>query len=133
MRDFNSQLSRSIKISGFLLALLCLMLLLNPRDPVIWGLVIGVATGMVSAFFMGQRANKAVDSDIDVGKIQLMSGVLFRLLFIIGVLFIVYKTGWVNLIATAGGLFIVQGVFILLVIFTKGASEGDFVNDNAKD
>jgi len=133
MQDFNSQLTKSLKISALLLALLCLALVLYPGDPIIWGLAIGIATGMASAFFLGNRANRAVDMDIDQGKVQIMAGAVFRLLFIIAVLYLVFRTGWISLLATAGGIFTVHGVFILLSLGSRGVGGEASVNDNAKE
>ncbi|MCL2766305.1 MAG: ATP synthase subunit I [Peptococcaceae bacterium] len=133
MRDFNSQLIKSLKISGFLMALLCVALVMYPGDPVVWGLLIGIATGMVSAFFMANRANKAVEMDVDQGKIQIMIGSILRLIFIIIVLYFVFRTGWVSLLATAGGIFVVHGVFILLSVGSRGANGEAPVNDKTQN
>ena len=133
MRDFNSQLIKSLKISGFIMALLCLALVMYPGDPIIWGLLIGIATGMASAFFLGNRANRAVDMDIDQGKIQIIGGSILRLLFIIVVLYFVNRVGWINLFATAGGIFAVHGVFIALAWGSGGVSGETSVNDNTNN
>ena len=133
MQDFNSQLKKSLKMSGVLLALLCLVLISRPGDPIIWGLLIGIATGMASAFFLGNRANRAVTMDVDQGKIQIMAGAVFRLLFIIAVLYFVFRTGWISLLATAGGIFIVHGIFMFVTLGSRGVSGEASVNDNAKE
>lgn len=125
--DFNGQLARSLKISGIFMALLCLMLILRPGDSIIWGLWVGVATGMASAFFLGKRVQRAEGMDIDQAKIQIMVGIVFRLLFIIAVLFVVSKIGWINLFATAAGIFVVHGVFLVRTLLLNGAGgEGSF-------
>ena len=133
MQDFNSQLIKSLKIAGILLALLCVALVTRPGNPIIWGLLIGVATGMASAFFLGNRANRAVEVDVDQGKVQLMAGAVFRLLFIIVVLYCVYRTGWIDLLATAAGIFVVHGIFIFVTLGSRGVSGEASVNDNAKE
>ena len=133
MQDFNSQLKKSLRISAILLALLCLALIMRPGDPLVWGLLIGVATGMASAFFLGNRANRAVEVDVDQGKVQIMAGAVFRLLFIILILFLVFRTGWINLIATAIGIFTVHGIFIFVTLGSRGVGGEASVNDNTKE
>ena len=132
MQDFNSQLKKSLKLSGILLALLCVALVTRPGSPILWGLLIGVATGMASAFFLGNRANRAVEVDVDQGKVQLMAGAIFRLLFIIVVLYCVFRTGWIDLLATAAGIFVVHGVFIFVTLGSRGVSGETSVDDNTK-
>jgi len=134
--DFSGQLAKALKISGVLLALLCLIyLVFLPGNPYILGLVVGTAAGIVGAFFLGKRMSVAANSDGDQGKIQLLIGVIFRLLFIIVVIYVASRFEQVNLFATAGGIFVVQGVFMSIAgtaLGSGGVSEGGSVNNIAE-
>ena len=123
--DFGSQLAKALKISGLILALLCLILTIRPGDPIVWGLVIGIAAGMASAFFLGKRVKQAEKAGIERGKIQIVVGVFLRLIFIIAVLYVVNRIEWISLIATALGIFVVHGVFTVMTMRSGGVSGED--------
>lgn len=130
--DFSGQLTRALKISGLLMALLIFVLVLRPKDLVMWGLVVGIATGIWSAFFLGKRLNFAQKVDINKARVQIHVGLGLRLLLIMAVLFIVAWTGWVNIFATAAGIFVPHVVFIFLVIWRKRAGGRALFDINQK-
>lgn len=109
--DFNGQLARTLKISGFLLVFFCLALVSQPRDPMLWGFAVGTAVGMWNAFFLGKRLRDAADSEPSKAAIQMKAGYALRMVIIVAVLFFVARTEWINLYAAAAGLFIVPCIF----------------------
>lgn len=129
--DFGGQLAKALKISGLLMAVLCLLLIFWPKDPIVWGLLIGIATGIASSYFMGRRL-KQVDIDVtntSRATAHITLGIVLRLVAIVAVLYFVAWTGWINLYATAAGIFVIHGIFIFLVfaVAPKGADgEGSF-------
>ncbi len=109
--NFDGQLVRTLKISGFILVFLCLVLALRPKDPVILGFVVGTATGMWNAFFLARRLRAVVNTVLPKAKAQMKAGFAIRLTTVIVVLFFVAWTGVANLLATAAGLFVAPLVF----------------------
>jgi len=109
--DFAGQLVRTLRISGLLLVFYCLVLLLRPGDPVVWGLLAGTATGMWNAFFLSKRLHAVSRVNLLRAKAQVMAGLALRLAVIIAVMFFVASTGWISLYATAAGIFVVPSIF----------------------
>ncbi|MDD3653241.1 MAG: ATP synthase subunit I [Desulfotomaculaceae bacterium] len=130
--DFNGQLVKALKISGLLMLLLILVLVSRPGDHIVWGLVVGIATGMWSAFFLAKRLNFTEKADINKARMQIHIGLGLRLLLIMAVLFVVAWTGWVSIFATAAGIFVPHVVFIIVVIWCKRAGGRALFNNNQK-
>jgi len=109
--DFDGQLARTLRISGWLVVLMCIVLVLRPKDPVAGGFLAGTITGMWNAFFLGRRVQAIVWLPVPKAKTSMVLGVFLRLAIIIAVLFFVYRTSCFNLYATAAGMFIVPCIF----------------------
>jgi len=109
--DFDGQLARTLKISGFILAFLCLALFFRLQDPVLWGFVIGTAVGMWNAFFLGKRLRSIVHLMAPQANSRMKAGFAMRLSIVFAVLFFVARNGWINLYAAAAGLFVVPVIF----------------------
>lgn len=109
--DFDGQLARTLRISGFLLVFFCLALVSRPKDPVIWGFLVGTTAGMWNAFFLGKRLRAIVDMAVPKAKAQMKIGFVLRISIVVAVLFFVARTGWINLYVAAVGLFIVPCIF----------------------
>lgn len=113
--DFDGQLARTLKISGVILLFLFLAAVYQPDNPVIWGFLVGVATGMWNAFFMGKRLHAIVQMAVPKANANMKAGFALRLSIIFAVLFFVARSNWISLYAAGAGLFIVP------VVFTMGA------------
>jgi len=113
MRDWNfdGQLVRTLKISGFILVFFCLSLVYRPEDPVAWGFLVGIVAGMWNAFFLSRRLHAIVDMAAPRAKAQMRVGFVLRITIILAVLFFVARTDWINIYAAAAGLFVVPCVF----------------------
>jgi hypothetical protein len=109
--DFDGQLARTLRISGFLLVFFCLALVSRPKDPVAWGFMLGTIAGIWNAFFLAKRLRGIVNMAAPKAKAQMRAGFALRITIILAVLFFVARTGWISLYATAAGLFIVPCVF----------------------
>lgn len=109
--DFDGQLARTLKISGFLLVFFCLALVFRPKDPIIWGFLVGTVVGMWNAFFLGKRLRSIIGMDVHKANVRMKSGYALRISIIIAVLFFVARTDWINLYAAAAGLFVVPCLF----------------------
>ncbi len=113
--DFDGQLVKTLKISGVVLLFLFFAILYKPGDPVIMGFLLGIATGMWNAFFLGRRLRSIVQMAVPKASANMKAGFALRLSIIFAVLFFVARTNWINLYAAGAGLFIVP------VVFTIGA------------
>jgi len=109
--DFAGQLARTLRISGLLIAFYCLVLLLQPGNPVLWGFLAGTATGMWNAFFLNKRLHAVSRANLLRAKAQVMAGVFLRLLIIMAVLYFISRTGFANIYAAAAGIFVVPCIF----------------------
>jgi len=113
--DFDGQLVKTLKISGVVLLFLCFAVIYQPGNPVVWGFLVGVATGMWNAFFLGKRMRAIVQMVVPRAYSHMKAGFALRLSIIFAVMFFVARTNWINIFATGAGLFIVP------VVFTIGA------------
>lgn len=109
--DFDGQLARTLRISGFLLVFFCLAVVLRPKDPVTWGFLVGTVAGMWNAFFLGKRLRAIVSMAVPQAKARMRGGFALRIVIVLAVLFFVARTGWISLYAAAAGLFIVPCIF----------------------
>lgn len=133
--DFAGQLARTLRISGLFLAFYCLVLLLQPGNPVVWGFLIGTATGMWNAFFLSKRLHAAIAAGLPRGGTQVMFGVFLRLVIIMVVLYFVSRTGFANIYAAAAGIFVVSCIFTCSVAgaLLKEASFAGFLRYKSKN
>lgn len=111
--DFDGLLARTLKISAFILAFLCLVLVMRPDDSVVWGFLVGVAVGMWNAYFMGRRLRAIVCMAPPKANANMKAGFALRLSIMFAVLFYVARTQWINIFATGAGFFIVPLIFTL--------------------
>ena len=111
--DFDGLLVRTLKISAFIMAFLCLVLLMRPEDSVVWGFLVGVAVGMWNAYFMGRRLRAIVCMAPPKANANMKAGFALRLSIMFAVLFYVARTQWINIYATGAGFFIVPLIFTL--------------------
>jgi Na+/pantothenate symporter len=111
--DFDSLLARTLKISAFIMAFLCLVLVMRPDDSVVWGFLVGVAVGMWNAYFMGRRLRAIVCMAPPKANANMKAGFALRLSIMFAVLFYVARTQWINIFATGAGFFIVPLIFTL--------------------
>ncbi|HOV79198.1 MAG TPA: ATP synthase subunit I [Bacillota bacterium] len=114
--DFEGQIARTLRICGYLLAFLCLFLVLRPQDSIVRGFALGTAVGMWNAFFLTKRINKTRQLTVAETQAQIMTGLAMRLLTVFAVLFFVARTVWFNIYATAAGLFVVPCIFTFGVV-----------------
>jgi Na+/pantothenate symporter len=111
--DFDGLLARTLKISAFIMAFLCLVLAMRPDDSIIWGFLVGVAVGMWNAYFMGRRLRAIVCMAPPKANANMKAGFALRLSIMFAVLFYVARTQWINIFATGAGFFIVPLIFTL--------------------
>lgn len=111
--DFDGLLARTLKISAFIMAFLCLVLVMRPDDSVVWGFLVGVAVGMWNAYFMGRRLRAIVCMAPPKANANMKAGFALRLSIMFAVLFYVARTQWINIFATGAGFFIVPLIFTL--------------------
>jgi len=109
--DFEGQLARTLRISGFILVFLCLAAFSRPKDPIIWGFVVGTAAGMWNTFFLGKRLASVIGLSVPKANARMKAGFALRLSIIFAVLFFVADTRWISLYAAGAGLFLVPCIF----------------------
>ena len=120
MRDWNfeGQIVRAIRIAGFLLVFFCLTLVFKPHDPIMWGFVVGTSVSMWNTFFLAKRLSRITGvlrgAAVEVAKARVVGGFAIRMFTNLAVLFLIARTGWANIYATAAGLFIVPCIFTFI-------------------
>jgi hypothetical protein len=112
---FEWLIGRTLKVSALLLAPCVILLALDYATPVAWGLVIGLGTGIWNSYFL-QRRIKLVDPADKFYRQRLqqslLTGLVFRLLTIMAMLFVASRISVVAMLAAAAGIFVVWGVFV---------------------
>lgn len=113
--DFEGQVARALRIAGLLLVFFCLTLVFRPHDPIIRGFAAGTAVSMWNAFFLAKKLRSITGvlrgAAVEEAKARVAGGFAVRFITVLAVLFLVARTGWANLYATAAGLFIVPCIF----------------------
>ena len=109
--DFDGQLAKTLKILACLLVFFCLALLIKPHDPVLWGLGIGIATGMWNAFFLGKRLRTIVSMVVPKAYAHMKAGYAMRISTSIAVLYFASLYDSINIYAAAAGIFVAPCVF----------------------
>ncbi|MDD4238685.1 MAG: ATP synthase subunit I [Desulfotomaculaceae bacterium] len=123
--DFDGQLARTLRIVACLLVFFCLSLLIRPQDQVLWGLGIGIATGMWNAFFLGKRLRNIVSMVVPSAYAHMKAGYAMRISISIAVLYLVSRTDSINLYAAAAGIFVAPCVFTFsTVLMLMGLPNG---------
>lgn len=126
--DFEGQLARTLRISFCLLVFFCLALVLRPKDPFVWGFLVGTGAGMWNAFFLGKRLRAIMTMAVPRANAHLKTGYALRISIVVAVLFFVSRTDLINIYATAAGFFVVPCIFtlgtvLMLLGFLKGNQE----------
>lgn len=111
--DFDGQLARTLRILACLLVFFCVVLLIRPQDPVLWGLVIGIATSMWNAFFLGKRLRVIVSMVVPKAYAHMKAGYAMRISISIAVLYFVSRYDSINIYAAAAGIFVAPCIFTL--------------------
>jgi hypothetical protein len=116
MRDlpFELLIGRTLKVSAFLLAPALFLLVSGFATPVAWGLLIGIGTGMWNSYFLLRRI-KLVDPGDRLYRHRLLqsllTGLVFRLLTTIAMLYVASRISVSATIAAAAGILAVWGIF----------------------
>jgi len=105
--DFEGLLGKALKISAVLLVFFCLVLVLEPQDMMIRGLVVGTAVGIWNTFFLARRLRAVGRIPAEEAKARLAGGITMRVLSMYAVLFLAAWTGRFSICTAAAGLFIV--------------------------
>lgn len=114
--DFEGQLVRTLKISALIVAFLCLVLVITPKNPLLAGFSVGIATGIWNAFFLGKRLRNVSLLSMPAANTRMKGGVILRIAIILAVLFWASRTDWVNIYGVVGGIFAVPCIFTLFAV-----------------
>lgn len=116
--ELDNQLKIVIKISGLMLAGICLALVLHSRDSVLFGMAVGIATGMYNSITLAKRIKRLPNFSPDVAKKYMRKGLSLRLGLIMIVLFFTgNKLPFISLYGVGAGLLVPYAVSILVSMF----------------
>ena len=105
VNELDNQLRSVLKYSGFILAGICLGLFFYPRDWMLWGIAIGLVTGIYNSIVLAIRIKRLPDLSQDKAKKHMKKGLIARMAIIMAVLFLVsQKLPPVSLYGAGAGL-----------------------------
>ncbi|MHB8155837.1 MAG: ATP synthase subunit I [Desulfocucumaceae bacterium] len=115
--ELDSQLRQVLKYSGFILIGICLGLFFYPEDAVLWGMVVGTATGIYNSIMLTIRIKRLPDLSPEAAKKHMKKGLTMRLSMIMAVLFLVsQKLTFISLFGMGAGLLIPYCVSIIISV-----------------
>lgn len=105
--ELDNQLRNVLKYSGCILAGICLGLFFYPSDGMLWGLAIGIATGIYNSIVLAIRIKRLPDLSPAKGKKHIKRGMAIRMTMIIAVLYFVSaRLPFVSLYGVGAGLLV---------------------------
>ncbi len=115
--ELDGQLKSTLKISLFILAGVCLALGFYPRDGVVWGVAVGIVTGMLNSINLARRIKRLPDLSQDAAKKYMKRGLVFRFGLIMAVLFFIgQRLPFINLLGVGAGILVPYYVSVTLSI-----------------
>ncbi len=115
--ELDNQLRNVLKFSAFILAGVCLAVFIHPRDGVLWGLAIGLVTGMYNSVTLAKRIKRLPGLHPEAAKKQMKVSLAMRFGLIMAVLFLVSKKlPFVSLFGVGAGLLIPSGISVILSV-----------------
>lgn len=115
--ELDNQLRRTIKITSVILAGVCLALVFYPQEGILWGVAIGIATGIYNSVTLARRIKRLPDFSFDTAKKFMKKGLILRLGLIMAVLFFIgQRLPFVSLLAVGAGILVPGYVTMVLSI-----------------
>jgi len=115
--ELDDQLRKTIKISLFILAGVCLALGFFPRDGVIWGLAVGIVTGIYNSITLARRIKRLPDLSPGAAKKYIKRGIVVRFGLIMAVLFLIsYRLPFISLLGVGAGILVPYYVSVNLSV-----------------
>lgn len=117
--ELDNQLRNVLIYSGCVLAGVCLGLFFYPSDGMLWGIAIGLATGIYNSVVLAIRIRRLPDLSREKAKKHMKKGLIVRFTMIIAVLFLVsQRLPWISLNGVGAGLLIPYGISTILGIIS---------------
>jgi hypothetical protein len=111
----DNQLKRVLKYSALVLAGICLALFFYPADGMLWGLAVGLATGIYNVVVLAIRIKRTLDLNPEKGRKHMKKGIIVRFTMILAVLFLVsVRFPFVTIYGVGAGLLIPYCVSTIL-------------------
>ncbi|MCL5056406.1 MAG: ATP synthase subunit I [Actinobacteria bacterium] len=105
--ELDNQLRNVLKYSGCILVGIGLGLFFYPSDGMLWGLAIGLGTGIYNSIVLAVRIKRLPDLSPEKGNKHIKKGMAMRLTMIIAVLFFVStRLSFVSLFGVGAGLLV---------------------------
>jgi len=117
--ELDNQLRNVLIYSGCILAGVSLGLFFYPNDGMLWGIAIGLATGIYNSIVLAVRIRRLPDLSREKAKKHMKKGLVVRFTMIIAVLFLVsQRLPWISLNGVGAGLLIPYGISTILGIIS---------------
>lgn len=118
LRDIEHQFARTIRFTVLILAVSCAGLFWNPRDPVIWGFVVGGLVGILNAFFLVRRMRRMVELREDKARAYMRHNFYTRMGLVIAVVFFASRVDFLSVYGVGAGLLLVSCVTVVDAVVT---------------
>ncbi|NTW05142.1 MAG: hypothetical protein HGA27_03350 [Peptococcaceae bacterium] len=105
--ELDNQLKQTIKFSVYILAVACLFLGFDPRDGVLWGLIIGIIVGIYNSITLVKRIKYLPKLNPESAQKFMKVRFVFRMGLIMAVLFFLgRRLPFVSLLGVGAGILI---------------------------
>jgi hypothetical protein len=105
--ELDNQLKQTVRFSLYILAVVCLFLGFDPRDGVLWGLVIGIVVGIYNSITLVKRIKYLPKLNPESAQKFMKVRFIFRLGLIMAVLFFLgRRLPFVSLLGVGAGILI---------------------------
>ncbi|WP_027717616.1 ATP synthase subunit I [Desulfovirgula thermocuniculi] len=117
-RELDNQLKLTARVVAVPAALACLALVFDARDPLAWGMLLGLAVGLLNAFSLSLRVKRLAYLDRQRARGYMAQGLVMRLALAAVVVFFAGRYLEVNVFWLGAGILLVP------VITTLSAAYG---------
>lgn len=113
VHELDKQLKRTIRITCGVIVFLSIGLIWDPKDPLLLGMVIGIATGLYNSCTLAQRIRRMVDMGQDSARRHMRQGLTMRIALVVAVVFFCGRTGAVSVYGVGAGILAVSVITVI--------------------
>ncbi|WP_194174964.1 ATP synthase subunit I [Desulfofundulus thermobenzoicus] len=133
--ELDNQLKRTLRITGGLLVLTALAVAASPRDPLAWGLLLGLLTGMYNTYSLALRIGRLGGLSRQSARGYMRQGLVMRLALVAAVVLVAGRVTGVNILWLGAGMLLVPCITAVdAAVFAarQSRSEGKYFSEIEK-
>lgn len=115
--ELDNQLRSVLRFSGCLLVGFCIALFIYPGDSVLWGLVVGMVTGIYNQVVLAKRIKRIPQLTPGMARKHMNWGIAIRLTMIMAVLLLVsQRLPFISLFGVGAGILIPSCISVMVSV-----------------